>query len=119
MGLSTRESWALTPRELDALRKVRDAAHLDSLRRWAFERADYRNVHFRGPAHPQAWMLEDFIGGAKHPDAGGTIAAEQARITRLSAEMRSGIPAALPAWAQMTPEELAKKENREKNRRGR
>lgn len=98
------------------MRAVRNEAHIRELKLWAFERADYRNVHFRGPAHPQAWMLEDFIGGGKQPDAGGTIAAEQARITRLSEEMRSGIPAALPAWAQMTPEELAKKQNREKNR---
>lgn len=115
MGLSTRESWSLTPRELEALKKIRDAAHMDELRRWAFERADYRNVNFRGPGHTQAWTLDDFIGGAKPAQEAGSLEAEQARITRLSAEFRSGIASPLPAWAEMTTEEKQRKANREKN----
>jgi hypothetical protein len=43
LGLTTEQSWELTPREFDALKRVYDAHMV----RWAQERADFRNAHFK------------------------------------------------------------------------
>ncbi len=121
MGLSTGQSWALTPREIIALRKVRDEAKSEELKRWAIERMDFRNVHFRGEGHTQAWTLEEFIktpetGSQKidHPDSGVSFEAERMRIQALTAAMKQGIvdDSMLPPFARMTAEERAKREKK-------
>ena len=56
LGLTTEQSWDLTPREFDALRKVYDL----HMKRWAIERADFRQANW--PQDPP-WTPEAFIGG--------------------------------------------------------
>ena len=112
MRLTTEESWSLTPREIAALRKVRDDSALSEMRHWAVERSDYRNVHFRGPGHTQAWTVDEILG--IRPDATtDSFEREKQRMAAMALSMKQNrVPAALPAWARMTREEAAVREKR-------
>jgi hypothetical protein len=107
LHLSTEQSWSLTPREMAALRRVREEHLSAEARRWAVARADYRNVHFRGQGHTQAWTAEEILGQRTES---GSVEQELQRIQAMQLNMRQKrLPAALPAWARMTPEEEAQR----------
>ena len=118
MGLSTGQSWALTPREIIALRKVRDDAKREELQRWAIERMDFRNVHFRGESHRQEWTLVELVGPTNSPpvppvsEEHGTFEAERMRIQALTASIKQGMvdDSMLPPFARMTAAEKEKRQ---------
>ena len=111
LGLSTRRSWELTPREFRALETV----YHQSLYRWAIERATFMNAHWKKQDGSQ-WTPDDFVdtpeSRARKQQAVvdkmelAAMKREEARQLRL---MRSGqFPEEqLPVWARMTPEEKA------------
>ncbi len=57
LGISPERFWCLTTAELALLRKPYES-HLE---RWALERSDFRNVHFRGDSSTP-WLPGDFLG---------------------------------------------------------
>lgn len=110
MGLSSKASWELTPREFAALENV----YYSTLQRWEFERA--HNANLAGAKHPsgRGFRPSDF---AITPDSLATrergdrerieLAAMKRQEAQQIAAMRAGsFPEdQLPAWARMTPQE--------------
>lgn len=121
MGLPSALSWDLTPRELLALKAVREQ-YLDiEARRWAIDCAEFRNFAFR-PAVP--WTAEEVLGGG---DRAARVAEHQVDTVRLMKAQRGlgGIHSGskpeeidgMPEWARAhgkgpgggwSPEELAR-----------
>lgn len=102
MGLTTEQSWDLTPREFAALEGV----YRESLERWAFERAEYRNAHLG--KDDLAWTVADILNPSararrkmEHQRDAMAVAAENAKYKT----MREGeVPDGLPDWAKrVTP----------------
>ena len=92
------------------LRAIYEEAKRDDLKRWAIERRDFYNVHFRGERPARPWTVEEIapsLGQQKPVVAEGSVESESARLHQLAVRMKAatGMPAALPAWARMTPEE--------------
>lgn len=89
----------LSPREHRALIDVYDA----KLRRWAMERADFRNAHFVGQGQTP-WIADDFLGLSDRGQRGmeqarSMMLAEQANIELM--KMKKGeVPEGLPDWAK-------------------
>jgi hypothetical protein len=103
LGLSTPESWSITPREFDALIRVRNAWLKQERERWAFERMDFRNAHLNRDqfGNEKTWKLFDFM-----PDAQAERAAdnkEKLAVMSMNAKlalMRKGEKSeGLPDWA--------------------
>lgn len=62
LGLTTAESWELTPREFQALADIHDGRRRD----WALERAQFCNVFLNGDG--AGWTVEDFLGTGNRPE---------------------------------------------------
>jgi len=63
LSLSTAQSWEYTPKEFEALARVRREALTESFHRWAIERAEFRNAHQMFGEEGIPWLLSDFTGG--------------------------------------------------------
>jgi len=112
LGLTSEQSWALTPREFQALEGV----YLKHLERWGIERAQFANAHFR-KNDGTLFDIDDFVS---IPGRGERRAAAQ-RVRRESNQrmLREALVARqrrlmaahqfpeedLPVWARMTDEE--------------
>jgi hypothetical protein len=114
LNLSPERFWRLSWADYLALREVREDSVIAEMKRWAVARTDYRNVHFRGEAHKQAWTVEEILGLRTEA---GTVDQERQRLEALALSMKKRTPASLPAWARMTPEEAAQRERRNATKR--
>ena len=121
MGLPSDLSWDLTPRELLALKAVREQ-HLEiEARRWAIDRAEFRNFAFR-PAVP--WTAEEVLGRGDRQARLAEHQMDSMRLMKVQRELgaiHSGSKPedieGLPQWARAhgkgpgggwSPEELAR-----------
>jgi hypothetical protein len=113
LGMSTSESWQRTPREFKALERV----YLSTLERWAIERAQFANAHFKRQ-DSQTFSADDFLDTPtarvrkrkreKERFESMLMKREADSQTRRMIAARSDpallavIEAELPAWARMT-----------------
>lgn len=65
LGLEDETLWALSPREYEALKHQWRQAQELPVRLWAGLQATLHNAWFRGPGHPAAFTVEDFMGGQR------------------------------------------------------
>ena len=126
MGLSTEESWRLTPREFDALIKVFRDSKDEETRRWIQLRVDILNAPHFSRKDKRAYQPYDFFDTSEARTM--RLQAERDRIDLMRAERqdalitsktrdalkrkdRKGLEAIeeeyIPSWARMTPEEKA------------
>lgn len=102
LGLSREDAWGLTPREIAALRQVRDdRMHMD-LRRWAVGIADMRNLVGR---QDPPWTVEEVLGQsdraarvAEHIADKQKAEFELMRMQRKMSSINKDSPE-LPSWA--------------------
>lgn len=130
LGLTSEQSWALTPRAFHALERVRNEHIKSNLALWAQERADFRNAnHFGTGGQARHWTIEDFTdpaGAAKRRQKTQDDGVREIRAkleaskeaARIQEAKRVGDYTAaeddlgIPAWARMTPEEKAERNGR-------
>jgi len=118
LGLSTRKSWLLTPREFHALERV----YLDKLERWGFERA--HSAALAGAKHESGrpFSVADFVSTpaaraqrnreeAERLELAALKRAEQRQMRAMKAAMKAGRldEEGLPGWARMTQAEKAQR----------
>jgi hypothetical protein len=67
------------------------------LQRWAFERAEFRNVHFRDDI---PWEPQDFLGSDTRQDRKAQALQDRFDVMRLEKELAGPLDRAkVPAWA--------------------
>lgn len=103
--MSSRQSWELTPREFDALNRVRN----DYLKLWAIERAEFRNAHHLFGEEGVGWTPDDVLGigdraarAKEKIQRDGAFMAMQAGLAKLKQGVRAeDVPDdILPSWAK-------------------
>lgn len=94
LGLTPERFWSLTIPEYNALKEVHDNRVSGELRRWAIERAQFANVHFRrverGQYQDAPFVPEDFLGSGDHAkrtaemmQSRRAVAMETARLAKM------------------------------------
>ncbi len=98
--MTSEQSWAITPRAYSAYVELYDG----SVRRWAFERAEFRNANFNLDPNAEAspdlvpWTAADFLGTGDREQR--MAEAERNRMEAKVEEFRSSLPTAeVPEWA--------------------
>ena len=97
LGLTSEESWELTPREFQALADIYDARRRD----WALERAHFCNAFLNGDG--AGWTIEDFLGMGDRP-ARVEAARQKAEIEKYE-EIRSRLVVAKMNMDNQRPRE--------------
>lgn len=91
----------MTPRELEAYSRVH---YSQVVMRWAIDRADFFNAHFRGK-DTAAWLAEDFLGEGNREKRTREQQREALMVQRANAtlamKIKKGAPPTedIPAWA--------------------